>query len=856
VHLTIPELSVVVLIGPTGSGKSTFARRHFKPTEVISSDMCRALVCDDENSQEATNDAFDVLQYVASKRLAARKLVVIDATNVQRESRKPLVELAKLYHCFPVAIVFDLPEKVCLERNRARSGRNLPDRVVRLHTDQLRRSLKGLKKEGFRSVNVLSSEEDVASAIVARQRLWTDKRDEKGPFDIIGDVHGCLAELLALLDKLGYSVDRPEGDEFRIEVRHPAGRKVLFLGDLADRGPNVPAVFRLAMDMVKSGSALCVPGNHDIRLARVLSGGATQVSHGLRESLEQLEGKTAEFKNDIIAFVESLVSHYVLDEGRLVVAHAGMKAEMQGRASGKVREFALYGETTGETDRFGLPVRYDWAADYRGKATVVYGHTPVVMPEWLNKTICIDTGSVFGAALTALKYPEMELVSVKAHKEYFKPERPVALTATVGQELNAQQRHDEIIDIEDISGKRIIPTGLAGRVIIQEGNTTAGLEVMTRFAANPKWLIYLPPTMSPCDTSQDPGLLEHPAEAFAYYRREGVSQVVCEQKHMGSRAIVVVCRDEETARKRFGVVGDGVGICYTRTGRRFFTDPELQTALLDRVRNALEKTDFWGKFETDWACFDCELMPWSAKAQSLITSQYAAVGAAASASLSSAISALRQASSRLPEANVLLERFTQRQLLAELYSESYRRYCWPVSSISDYKLAPFFLLVTEGRVHVDKDHAWHMETLAGLCNADNSGLLYATPYKVVNLADESESRNAADWWSALTDSGGEGMVVKPKEPVARGRRGLVQPAMKCRGREYLRIIYGPEYTLPENMQRLRNRSVATKRSLALREFALGIEAMERFVKLEPLRNVHECVLGVLALESEPVDPRL
>jgi hypothetical protein len=148
-----------------------------------------------------------------------------------------------------------------------------------------------------------------------------------------------------------------------------------------------------------------------------------------------------------------------------------------------------------------------------------------------------------------------------------------------------------------------------------------------------------------------------------------------------------------------------------------------------------------------------------------------------------------------------------------------------------------------------------METLSRLCHADGS-LLLATPYQLVDLSEPASFQAGVDWWEDLTAAGGEGMVVKPLGFVAKGRRGLVQPAIKSRGREYLRIVYGPEYTLPENLERLRSRNLSLKRSLALREFALGIEALERFVRREPLYRVHEPVFGVLALESEPVDPRL
>jgi protein phosphatase len=851
VKITIPELSLVVLIGPSGCGKSSFARAHFKPTEVLSSDFCRGLVSDDENAQAATRDAFEVLHFIARKRLAAGRLTVVDATNVQPEARKPLVALAREFHVLPVAIVLNLPEKLCHERNQNRPDRQFGPHVVRNQSQQLRRSLRGLEREGFRHVFTLSSPEEVSSVTIERQPLWNNLKHEHGPFDIIGDVHGCYEELSTLLGQLGYKIeDGSDGPK----ASPPDGRKAVFVGDLVDRGPKIPDVLRLVMKMVDDGTALCVPGNHDMKLMRKLKGRDVQMTHGLADSVQQLDQESPEFKQAVIKFLDDLVSHYVFDDGKLVVAHAGMKEEMQGRGSGKVRDFALYGETTGETDDYGLPVRYNWAAEYRGTAMVVYGHTPIAEPEWLNRTINIDTGCVFGGKLTALRYPERELVSVPALHTYYESVKPFRPESETAPALTAQQQLDDLLDIEDVIGKRIINTRLNRTITIREENAITALEVMSRFASNPKWLIYLPPTMSPCETSKRDGLLEHPEDAFAYYLHEGVHKVVCEQKHMGSRAVAVICRNADAARKRFGIMEGGSGACYTRTGRRFFNDTALESQFLERVRHAVEAAGTWEDLKTDWVCLDCELMPWSAKAQELLRQQYAPTGAAARAALPAAIAALRSAASN-PEIAALAERFQQREEAAHLYVEAYRRYCWPVHSLADLKLAPFHVLASESGVHTANDHVWHMETLARICATDPE-LLLATPFRVVDLTDKADQEKGIQWWEELTASGGEGMVVKPLEFVTKGRKGLAQPAVKVRGREYLRIIYGPEYTLPENLERLKSRGLGTKRSLALREFALGLEALERFVHKEPLRRVHECVFGVLALESEPVDPRL
>ena len=624
---------------------------------------------------------------------------------MQKEARRPLLELARKYHFFAVAIALNLPESLCYERNQQRPNRQFGPHVVRNHTKGLRRSLKGLKREGFRYIYTLDSLEAIEAAKIERQPLWNNRKYDHGPFDIIGDLHGCCDELEQLLQQLGYqpqTVTKPTDSFWNFPVyTHPEGRRALFLGDLVDRGPRILDTVKLVHNMVTLESAVCIMGNHENKLLRLLNGRKVNMSYGLEQTVTEIEAieenRRDQDKAEIRSFLSSLISHYVLDEGKLVVAHAGLREELQGRGSGYVRDFALYGETTGETDEFGRRVRYNWATDYRGKATVVYGHTPVMEPAWLNNTIDIDTGCVYGGRLTA--------------------------------------------------------------------------------------------------------------------------------------------------------------ICYTRTGRRFFNDSNLETAMLSRINEALDKTEFWKTFETDWVCLDCELIPWSAKAQGLLQQQYAPVSVAAQQGLNAAITSLKQAASRSTEVNDLLSRYQHRAELAQQYVDAYRRYCWPVTALNDLKLAPFHILATEGKTHSDRTHEWHMQQITQITEADPK-LLLATQRKIINVENPSSCAEGTHWWESLTANGGEGMVVKSIDFIHQTERGPLQPAVKCRGAEYLRIIYGPEYTLPENLERLRQRGLGRKRSLALREFSLGIESLERFVAKAPLRQVHECVFGVLALESEPVDPRL
>ena len=842
IHISIPEIALVVLIGASGSGKSTFAKTHFKPTEVLSSDFFRGLISDDETDQTVTKEAFEALHDIAAKRLANYKLTVIDATSVQESARKPLVALAKQQHVFPIAIVLDMPEALCRQRNKYRPDRNFGGHVIGHQCHQLRRSFKRLKREGFRRIYTLRSEDEVQRVCVTREKVWSNRKDECGPFDIIGDVHGCYDELIALLDKLGYDI-RPD------QIVPPPGRKAIFLGDLVDRGPKIPHVLDLVMSMVKGNTALCIPGNHDARLVRALRGKRVRPTYGLSESLAQIDARDRKRYAD---FLDGLVSHYVLDDGNLVVAHAGMTEEMAGRTSGAVRAFALYGETTGETDEFGLPIRLNWAAGYRGAATVVYGHTPVPRAEWLNDTINLDTGCVFGGALTALRYPEKKM-----------------RFRAIGQ---------------NVCQTRAAP---------HSRNPSVGATNARRHARHRR-----------CDWQTRRGYLPHPAHHHPRRTRHsglGGDEPLCPRSQMADLpAADHVPVKNEFAPRGFGTPGRSVHIlprkrsrasdlrgkahgiprrghplqkrrCCPRTlwpfrtgiGRvlyahraRLFRRFRPRDRFFCRLQNAVSKADLWNALDTDWIALDCELMPWSARAQQLLQEQYAAVGAVARASLNATLDALNAAAANGIDVADSLAEYGARSRRVDRYIEAYRAYCWPVRGLDDLKLAPFHILATEGAVHRDRAHTWHMETLAKLCLADPD-LLHATPYRVVDLNDAQSCHNATTWWEQITSQGREGMVVKPIHFIARNKKGrLIQPAIKCRGREYLRIIYGPEYTTSQNLAKLRQRNVKTKQSLALREFALGLEALNRFVQNEPLRRIHECVFGVLALESEPVDPRL
>ncbi|WP_032407313.1 polynucleotide kinase-phosphatase [Rhodococcoides fascians] len=836
----IPDLSLVVLVGISGSGKSSFAADRFGPYETVSSDACRGMVSNDPNLQSATKDAFALLEFLVATRLRAGLLTVVDATNVQPAARKALIALAREHDVLPVAVVLDVPEPVCAQRNADRSDRTFGRDVLRRQQSQLQRSMRGLSKEGFRSVHVLDGVDAVASATFVRTPLRSDRRELSGPFDVIGDIHGCLSELESLLTTLGYTLER-DADGRAVGATPPEGRTAVFVGDYVDRGPDSVGVLRLVMGMVANGAALAVPGNHENKLVKALRGRKVTASHGLAETLEQLDGDTDEFRREVLEFCDGLVAHLVLDGGRLVVSHAGLIEKYHNRASGRVRSFALYGDTTGETDEFGLPVRYPWAQDYRGSATVLYGHTPVPEVQWENNTACLDTGCVFGGKLTALRYPEREVVSVSAEQVWYEPTRP----------LGGFVRESSSLDLSDVIGPTGVETALRGRVSIRPENAAGALEVMSRFALVPQWLHYLPPTMAPSRTSEREGYLEYPTEAFDAYRALGASTVICEEKHMGSRVVVVVCRDADTARAKFDAPDGVLGTAYTRTGRPVF-DETVTGVLIAGVADALEGAGVWDELSSHWLVLDCELMPWSAKAEGLIKSEYAAPAAVSRANLEAEESVLARAASRGLAVSELQERNVIRQRNLAEFTAAYRRYSWPTDGLAGVSLAPFQLLASDAGTYADRPHEWHL-ALADRLVATAPKLFTTTRRIEVDLSSSDSVAAGVTWWEELTAQGGEGMVVKPAANMPRGK---MQPGMKVRGREYLRLIYGADYTDPNRLTALRNRNVGHKQSMALREYALGMEALDRSVRGEPLYRIHQAVFAVLALESEPVDPRL
>ncbi|MDO5671676.1 MAG: polynucleotide kinase-phosphatase [Actinomycetaceae bacterium] len=863
--IDIPQTCLVALVGVTGSGKSTFAARHFAPHEVVSSDACRELITGDANDQSATKDAFEVLDVIVGKRLDRHLLTVVDATTITPTARQSLVALARKHHAIPIAVVLDVPLKLACERTEARTDRAYGAQVPTRQHRELRKSIKNLAKDGFRQVHVLRTQEEIDAVEFRRVPLYVDKRDQHGPFDIIGDVHGCINELVELLRTLGYTIVKDVQGRY-LDAYHPQGRTAVFVGDLVDRGPDSAGVLRLVMGMYNSGNALCVPGNHDDKLRRILASRANANTPAALATLQQVREATPEsFASEVEDWLFSLPSHVVLDSGALVVAHAGLKESFHMRASGKVREFCLYGDPSGEVDAEGHPIRRHWELDYRGKAHVVYGHTPVATPTWVNRTLCLDTGCVYGGHLSALRWPEKDIVQLPAFRTYAEPALSLVQMRAKAA-FDALERPGFEVGAGDVLGDRWIPTDNAGRVKIEAAQAAGAFETLSRWSVDPRWLVYLPPTMSPVETSDLPDFLEHPAQAFSYYRTHGADKVICEEKHMGSRGVIVLTRHQEAATRFFGVTKDFPegGTVFTRTSRRFF-DASLTDTIITLTREAFEEAGLWDELGVEWCALDTEIMPWSLKAEDLIREQYAEVGAAGRIALGNEIAAYEKALDRadldaetLTRLAARLEKARGRLGNIEGFTRAYGRYAWQVTDLEGLRIAPFQFLGGNGRTWEDQPHTWHMQQASRLAQAEGGRLFMPTKHLVVDVNDKESCAQATQWWLEHTEAGMEGMVVKPVANLVRSKKTgkVVQPGLKVRGREYLRIIYGPDYLDAGNLSRLKRRGVERKRYLAWAEYALGLEALKRAAAGEPLWRVHEAAGAVLALESEEVDPRL
>ncbi|WKA56678.1 metallophosphoesterase [Planococcus shixiaomingii] len=672
------------------------------------------------------------------------------------------------------------------------------------------------------------------------------EKDIGSGIDVIGDVHGCFEELIELLVKMDY---RENEDGLFV---HPQGRKFVSVGDVMSRGPASLETMRFFQRHVVAELAYMIDSNHGWKIARWLDGRNVVLSHGDEKveqefvAFEQAEGseKAAALKIALKEFLLEAPSHLVFTKNGvpvLVSAHAGIKDEFIGKESAAVRDFCRYGDTGG-FDQHGKPVRKDWTVFHATRSLIVWGHDPKPRPLVINNTINIDQGVVFGGALTAYRYPERDFVSVAAKENY---------AGTTDNPLYEWERNrlNPPNIAKFLHGYSVLTEEL-GEVKVQPEIVKPAIDAVSHFTVPIEQLVYIPPTMSPTPKpSRLADFLEHPQEAIDYYRSNGIETLIAEKKHMGSRAVLLLFENKEAALKHTGM--ETLGIIHTRTGKRFF-DAETEQLVVERLNRELAQKDYFRKYGTDFVLLDAEVMPWNLKAKELINGQYAHVAENAILDRSSLLTKLSNASAGNEELKKWLGEYEQKLENAHTFRDVFQKYCWEVDGVESIQIAPFHVLAHSEETFFDKPHTWHMAMNREF--AEGSELFVATEFKVIR--DEASEQEVIDWWRQMTEEGHEGIVIKPESYVARNRGKLLQPAIKVRGSKYLSIIYGMDYLEPENLCCLKNRNTGKKQKMALKEFALGLEGISRFQNGESIERVHECVLATLALESDPVDPRL
>lgn len=863
--IVLPYAGIVLLVGTSNSGKSTFLKKLIEnkqilPSEVVSSDDFRILVSDsdfidwtqkprDESDslynqyQKISEEAFSLMDLTIEKRCKLNKLTFVDATNLFSEDRKKYITIARKHHVPIVAIVMDVEQDVLLERDKIRDTPRGKQKINQQY-QTFKRERRFIKKEGYLATYFILNNTDYIEII--RKSNNPIEIEVKNGIDIIGDIHGCYQEFLKLLVKLGYEINE------KGYYVHPAGRKFLSLGDIMSRGPKSLETMQFFLRHVKKGLAYMIDSNHGWKIARWLEGKKVTLNHGdelveeeFKHFKEQYgEEHTLELKQSLKELLLNAPSHYILTKNHvptLVCTHAGIKDEFIGKQSIDISDFCRYGDVDG-FDEEGKPIRRDWSIHHKSNILIVWGHDPKPKPLIINNTINIDQGVVFGGELTAIRYPEKEYVSVQALENYSDGKsNPL-------KELDRNRLNTPNI-AKFLNGYSVLTDEL-GEIHIPKEYVIPSIDTVSHFTVPIEELIYIPPTMSPTPSpSTLVDYLEHPKEVIDYYRGMGIDKMIAEKKHMGSRGILLVFKNEAVALKYIG--RETLGVINTRNGRTFF-QKEIEHEILQRINKGLTDNDYYQTYNTDFVLLDAEIMPWNLKAKELINSQYAHV--AESAILDRSL--LRAKLEKVEKINKELENWLAEYVTlldnAHVFKEVFQKYCWDIEDINQIQIAPFHVLAHSKETFFHKPHTWHMEMNRQF--AKMIKLFVETEFMLIE--DTSSEVEVIKWWETITRDGHEGIVIKPETFISKSKGKLVQPAIKVRGRKYLNIIYGMDYLLPENLVRLKKRNVAKKQKLALKEFALGVEGIKRFVNGESIERVHECVLGTLAMESDSVDPRL
>lgn len=855
----LPNGAIVLVIGPSNSGKSTLLQSlvdsgQLLESEIISSDYYRRLVADIdfidftavsnddedivyEEYQRISEQAFHVLHTVVEARAKLNKVSIIDATNLRGFERVKYFEIAKRQHVPVLALILNTTKEQLLARDVLRDNPRGRKRVLQ-QFNTLKYELKTIKKEPFAKIYKVNDER----IEIVREPNKLCLEIESG-FDIIGDIHGCYDEMLVLLKDLGYE---QRGDVYV----HPTGRRLISVGDIMSRGPKSIETMQFWLNQIEAGLSYMTDSNHGWKLARWLDGKNVSLNHGdeLVEQefteYEKVHGEEAAkaLKEQFANMLLKAPSHYILTKNNMtkaVVTHAGIKDHYIGKESKRISDFCRYGDIQ-QTDSSSKPVRGDWFSQHKTSELIIWGHDVKVQPFKANRTINIDQGVVFGGELTAFQYPEQTLKSVKAFANYAGTEdNPI---------LEAKNKRFSPPNVAQFINGFAVHTTSGDQITIPRENALAAMDTFSHYTLPLEQVIYIPPTMSPTpQTSALPDYLEHPADAFHYYKKNGIQKLIAQKKHMGSRAVIFIAKNKEVAKELIN--SDSLGYITTRTGRAFFEQKEQQQ-MVENIHAELVGKNYFEQFNTNFVLMDAEILPWNLKAQSLIDQQYETVAENALMDRYKLIEKLK--ATEHVDVTSWMEEYTDKYKNAARFDAVFKNYCWPTNELSGIQIAPFHILAHSSSANFHQSHSWHMKMNAYL--AENSSLFIATEYRLIE--SEQDEQEVINWWKDMTENGHEGIVIKPFDFLAYHKGKLLQPAIKVRGREYLRIIYGMDYTNEDTMKKLKQRNPSRKMKNALLEFKLGLEGISRFVSLESSNRVHECALATLALESDTIDPRL
>jgi len=880
--ISLKHNEIIILSGTSSSGKSTLASTHFTSSQVLSSDFFRNMVSDThtlktppektENDQDyerfdhmlfqeykkISQDAFDLLKETLKKRAKNNRFTVIDATSLYLDDIQAYTKIAKEHHV-PISIVFlNLPYKQLIENDEKREQSRGTTRIKRQHQllKRLMNQKKLLDKAGIREIFELSSLDDIQFEIETPKNIISIGNG----IDVLGDGHGLLQTRIDLFKKAGYQLGK-DG-----LFRHPEGRKFVYINDETSRGslpsdqvkygkyPSIAMMVSMK-EHVEANLAYAVDSNHNYKIWRWLEGRDVTMAHGDEKVVEEFEAFFAEFgektttslKNELAVFLKSLPSHLLIEDRgfhRAVVTHAGIKDDMIGKFSREIRDFCRFGPTEG-TDETGKPKRLDWTNEHKNGQLIIWGHEPHVHATLERDTINIDTGGFCGHYLSMLRYPEMDIVQEKVTSVFVEEhENPI---------LTQQQKRFDFPVLSKLINGFDLPTDF-GTFRAGAKNVQHVIELSSTRMAPFEEVFYVPPTMSPTPkTSSLDDFLEHPQEAFDYYKNQGITHVVCQKKHMGSRAYITLFKNKEVGQRYFN--RPSLGSILSRNNVKFFKKEE-ENIVLTKLNEDLQP--YFEEMKTDVIVLDAEILPWNLKAKGLITRQY---GLTSNAAVHKRKTHLERLISFQKERkiNVSEEIEQSKHLLenAEKFHKAFTYYCWnsDVRKLKGIKIAPFHILAFSHKTNFDENHVWHM--VQGIRLAELSDLMIQTEHKVLDLQDETAVKELTRWWLEMTAEGHEGMVVKPLNFISYNQHGdIIQPAIKVRGREYLRIIYGMDYLDDENLQIIKKRSASKKMKNALNEFKLSMESIQRFINQESVSRIHECVVAALSYENEKLDPRL